>query len=592
MIMAFVYAQGTTPTPTPAPRWSPADPYFPSQPQATIIAATGVIVAAIITFLIAYLARRQGERHFQHSGRKDRYTTAAEQLSHTSAAVRLAGVHTLEALTDEWLAIPLLTFPKRRRRDRAEAQACLNVLCAYLRLPFDPIARDPAQTKKVITYRAPDNAEIEHHFEYRHHDDAVRDTISRIIGAHVTGKTLGRSWSRLDFDLSDAYLPNLRCRDPAFDGFVSFARAQFPTSISFSGTRFANDTIFDDAVFHGAADISRCMFGGNTSSFTRARFTGPAEFVDCLFLSDVCSFAQTRFSGDTCRFEGSRFPWGADFSGAIIRGSAFFEFCTFRGMNTNFDGVEFHRGCSFEQAKFFSEVTSFAGMTLSAADSDDSYTSFQGVRCDSVILSFSDTHFGQPSDFDRAVFSSNSIEFHGAIFESEANFKKVVFIGSRTYFDLAEFRRGVDYSDAEFRSRLKTQFNGVTFAGATSFSRALFDSPTLFASVHFMAPSITYKGAQFRKEVAFVHPAAWCNVEVDWDVPVPYVPHGQQPSTVTPTEWPPTSVVTEDETTLEEVTIDEHAMAREFFHRDRRREFMRTLARLKRFMQRRMRRWW
>ncbi|NKY25865.1 pentapeptide repeat-containing protein [Nocardia gamkensis] len=229
-------------------------------------------------------------------------------------------------------------------------------------------------------------------------------------------------------------------------------------------------------------------------------------------------------------------------------------------------------------------------MTLSAAD--DSYTSFQHVKCSGTILSFSDTHFGQPTDFDRAVLRSNATEFHGAIFDDEANFKRVVFPGSDTYFDLAQFRRGVDYSYARFRSWHSTEFRGVTFAGVTSFSHAVFASPTLFASDRFMEHSTNFEDADFRNKVAFVQSVVWSNVAVDWDAPVPYAPRGPQPSTVTPTSWPPTPAETEDETSLEAVTIDEHAMAREFFHRDRRREFMRILAQLKRFGQRRMRRWW
>ncbi|WP_280186771.1 MULTISPECIES: pentapeptide repeat-containing protein [Nocardia] len=583
MIMAFVYAQGTTPAPTPAPRWSPADPYFPSQPQATIIAATGVIVAAIITFLIAYLARRQGERHFRHSGRKDRYTTAAEQLSHTSAAVRLAGVHTLEALTDEWLAIPLLSFPKRRRRDRAEAQACLNVLCAYLRLPFDPIARDPAQTKKVITYRAPDNAEVEHHFEYRHHDDAVRDTIIRIIGAHVTGKTLGRSWSELDFDLSDAYLPNLRCHNAKFGGFVSFARANFPTDISFSGTTFAKDTIFGEAIFHGVADFSRVRFRGGICSFAQAHFTQTVKFSDCLFLSDRCSFTQTQFSGNECGFAGSRFASGADFSRAVIRGLGFFEACTFRGRETTFLGAEFHGECCFARARFFSEVTSFQEAIFSAADG--SYASFQDVSCGGTLLSFYQTRFEQPTEFDRARFGCNSVEFDDAIFEDSTTFRKAVFGGFYTSFDLAEFHQGADYSEAEFRSRFNTRFKGVTFAGETSFSRASFNSSTSFTSARFVAPS-AFENARFRKKVTFANPAVWSNVGVDWDVSVPDVHRGRQPATVTPTAWPPTSAETGDEYSPEEVAIDGQLLHEMIFrHRWR---FVLTGTWLRRFVLRRL----
>ena len=56
--------------------------------------------------------------------RNERFATAAGQLGNDKpAAVRLAGVYAMAGLADDW--------PENR-------QTCVDVLCAYLRLPYEP----------------------------------------------------------------------------------------------------------------------------------------------------------------------------------------------------------------------------------------------------------------------------------------------------------------------------------------------------------------------------------------------------------------------------------------------------------------------
>ncbi|MEV8436178.1 hypothetical protein AB0425_02285 [Actinosynnema sp. NPDC051121] len=62
---------------------------------------------------------------------------AAEQLGHERFAVRLAGVHAMVGLADDW---------------PAQRQTCVNVLCGYLRTPYptdDPTEREVRQ--EIIT---------------------------------------------------------------------------------------------------------------------------------------------------------------------------------------------------------------------------------------------------------------------------------------------------------------------------------------------------------------------------------------------------------------------------------------------------------
>ena len=70
----------------------------------------------------------------------ERFATAAGQLgSDQPAAVRLAGVYAMAGLADDW------NFAK------ANQQTCVDVLCAYLRMPYEP---DPGGTALTASLSA------------------------------------------------------------------------------------------------------------------------------------------------------------------------------------------------------------------------------------------------------------------------------------------------------------------------------------------------------------------------------------------------------------------------------------------------------
>jgi hypothetical protein len=70
-----------------------------------------------------------------------RYTTAAEQLGHEKPPVRLAGVYAMARLADDW---------------NDQRQTCIDVLCAYLRMPAradeknDPDAKAEQEVRATI----------------------------------------------------------------------------------------------------------------------------------------------------------------------------------------------------------------------------------------------------------------------------------------------------------------------------------------------------------------------------------------------------------------------------------------------------------
>jgi hypothetical protein len=98
----------------------------PSFPHPKTITSDAIKIGlAIIAGLIAAVGltvsyrKQRGE---EEKGFTDRYESAAEQLGHEKAAVRLAGVYAMARLADDW---------------EARRQTCIDVLCAYLRMPYD-----------------------------------------------------------------------------------------------------------------------------------------------------------------------------------------------------------------------------------------------------------------------------------------------------------------------------------------------------------------------------------------------------------------------------------------------------------------------
>jgi hypothetical protein len=76
----------------------------------------------------------------------ERFATAAEQLgSDKPAAVRLAGVYGMAGLADDW---------------EANRQTCVDVLCAYLRLPYEPDPGKGAPAPEQLAFQS--SREVRH----------------------------------------------------------------------------------------------------------------------------------------------------------------------------------------------------------------------------------------------------------------------------------------------------------------------------------------------------------------------------------------------------------------------------------------------
>ena len=198
----------------------------------------------------------------------ERFATAAGQLGDDKPpTVRLAGVYAMAGLADDW--------PENR-------QTCVDVLCGYLRMPYQPDPGQDAPDPERLAFRA---------------SREVRHTVIRVITAHLKDDA-AVSWQGLNFDFTGT----------VFDG-GDFAGAVFSGGkVRFFGAEFSGGTVyFGGAVFSGGTvDFGGALFSGGEVRFGGARFDG----------SQV-HFARAGFSGGTVSFSGAEFSGGTvDFSNA------------------------------------------------------------------------------------------------------------------------------------------------------------------------------------------------------------------------------------------------------------------------------------
>ncbi|WP_197523449.1 pentapeptide repeat-containing protein [Actinokineospora pegani] len=247
------------------------------------------------------------------------YTKAVEQLGSDKAPVRLGGLYALERLA----------------QDHAEQrQTIVNVLCAYLRMPFTlPSAAEGTEHRESVQERE------------------VRITAQRILSHHlVPGHNLDKPnatfWSDIDLDLTRAILIDFslsRCRVRE----AQFSGATFTGGAEFTLTTFTGDAGFEDATFTDYAGFGHATFTGDVE-FMKVAFTGFTDFGEATF-TGFTRFALASFTGNA-EFEGATFAARTCFDEAAFTGEARFSGVTFTG-DAQFDETKFRQGVPSELAQ-------------------------------------------------------------------------------------------------------------------------------------------------------------------------------------------------------------------------------------------------
>lgn len=248
----------------------------------------------------------------------ERFATAAEQLGSDKPAIRLAGVYAMAGLADDW---------------EESRQTCIDVLCAYLRMPYEP---DPGQ-------EGPEAQRLD--FQAIRE---VRHTVIRVITAHLR-EHAAVSWQGFNLDFTGIVFDGGDFRYAQFSGgTVSFSEAVFAgIPVSFAGAKFSGgEILFENTEFSsGVVDFSDARFSGGTVEFgaglrsdvtvlfDSAEFSGGAVKVGGWFSDGEVLFSDTEFSGGT-----------VEFSGLFLGSKVFFSGAKFSGTTINFDGAKFSGG--------------------------------------------------------------------------------------------------------------------------------------------------------------------------------------------------------------------------------------------------------
>jgi hypothetical protein len=206
----------------------------------------------------------------------ERFATAADRLgSDKPAAVRLAGVYAMAGLADDWAE---------------NRQTCVDVLCAYLRMPYSPDPGHDAPEVHRLAFRA---------------DREVRHTVIGVIAAHLRPDA-HPSWSGLNLEFLGVNFDGGSFAGCRFGGTVNFSLAEFSGGeVSFLGAKFSGSEIgFRWAEFTGSnVDFRWAEFTGGTVSFTEAKFFGgEVSFPQAEFSGSEVDFAEAEFADGTVDF--------------------------------------------------------------------------------------------------------------------------------------------------------------------------------------------------------------------------------------------------------------------------------------------------
>ncbi|MEV6240024.1 hypothetical protein [Lentzea sp. NPDC051838] len=220
-------------------------------PPVEIVKTAGVAGGAIVALYALWLNDR---KHFLESEKvaDERFARSVELLGNEADQVRVGAMHSLA-----WLA---KSTPRYR-------QTVLDVLCAYLRRPFDHPAHlaKPEDPDQDFTAKVSQETRLEHQ---------VRLTAQRLIKDTLSwGKK--RKHEHYDLDLTGASLEYFSLDGRHVNRFVA-RRAQFYGITNLRNLHVKRVTLFSGGTFHGRLQLANAEFEHGIS-FQEVAFHGEVE---------------------------------------------------------------------------------------------------------------------------------------------------------------------------------------------------------------------------------------------------------------------------------------------------------------------------
>ncbi|TCO65931.1 pentapeptide repeat-containing protein [Actinocrispum wychmicini] len=245
----------------------------------TIRTASNIVIGTGGAAALLLAARRQRSAELDlwkkdHDATERRvtelYGKAADQLGSDKAPIRLAGLYALERLA---------------QGNPAHRQTIVNLICAYLRMPFDPPVADPGRAGNGHSprLRSPrvDRARHPAH-EGRVQELEVRQAAQTLLAGHLRPGD-GASgpadvfWTDIELNLSNATLVKFALTHAVVRS-AAFVHTRFVGPTTLRGTTFRANADFRTAVFVGLVDFRRVTFKGDGAAFRGTAFEGEVDF--------------------------------------------------------------------------------------------------------------------------------------------------------------------------------------------------------------------------------------------------------------------------------------------------------------------------
>ena len=357
--------------------------------------------------------RQFDENAFQErkAERRERYTTAVEQLGNASAPVRMGGVYTLIGLADEWLLDENLDYTEKVR----EGQVIVNNLCAYIRSPFtlasyyDELSEDKPSSEGIYKDNQQkfytDKAEFKSEADIRL--SIIKEIHNRLQNPEIN--TPG-TWSDFEYDFSGS----------TFFYPVDLTNSYYKKPVNFSGSTYQGNADFESSTYQSRADFSysiyRCWADFNYSTYQ----------------------SETDFSGST-------YQDGATFNGSTYTGWANFNCSTYR------------EGAYFSSSTYQSEV--YFNSSIYREGADFSYSTYQGWANFNYSTYQSEVYFNDSTYQGKADFSDSTYRegayFSSSTYQDKARFSDSTYrgragFGNSIYLEEADLSRSTYWGEADF----------------------------------------------------------------------------------------------------------------------------------------------
>ena len=276
-----------------------------------------------------------------NASRQERYLKAVELLDSAHSYTRLGGVHALVALADESLSA---------EEKHTEGQRIVDVLCAYIRSPFELVFRYDELSQNKPN---PHSAYRENHQDFYMHkaellaEAKVRQRALQEIHRRLRHFPQGDrrsyvegSWSGFEYDFSNSvFFYPVDMKDSWYQNSVDFSGCTYYDSAEFSGSTyernayFCDSTYYDWVLFNDSTYCGDAQWSGSTyhdsARFSWSVYYGEVSFHDSVYGGSV--FFDQSLYYDEALFYSSAYRSEAGFDGSLYRGSVFASDSVFEG---------------------------------------------------------------------------------------------------------------------------------------------------------------------------------------------------------------------------------------------------------------------